>query len=104
MVIWIVSLPALVVGLVVLALIDQLLLWAGKARILPWRTKDRDRRVSATGFEQLHGHLSPGKAQELKQRETVLVLREDEAPGAPPRSEVDLVGGTAVIRVPRREG
>jgi Family of unknown function (DUF6191) len=100
-IVWLVSLPALVVGLFVLAVVDQVMLWVGKAGVLPWRPKERDRRVSATGFEQLHGQFSPGKVQELKQRQSVLMMRDDETQGAPPRSEVNLIDGTAVIRVPR---
>jgi len=98
MVVWVVSLPALVVLLCLLALVDQLLLWLGKARFLPWRRKTGDRRISATGFEVLHAHLSVGKAQELKQRSTTLVLRDDEQAGGRPHSAVDLDAGTAVIR------
>lgn len=99
MIVWIVSLPALVVLLCLLAAVDQLLLWLGKAGILPWRRKAGNRRVSATGFEVLHAHLSVGKAQELKQRSTSLVLREDEhAAGRPRSSAIDLEAGTAVIR------
>ena len=100
MVVWFVSLPALVVLLCLLALLDQVLLWLGKAGVLPWRRKAGSRRVSATGFEVLHGHLSVGKAQELKQRHTSLVLREDETAGGRPHSAVDLDAGTAVIRRP----
>jgi hypothetical protein len=98
MVVWIISLPALVVLLCALALIDQVLLWLGKARVLPWRRRTGERRVSATGFEVLHAHLSAGKAQELKQRCTTPVLRDDEQAGGRPRSAVDLDAGTAVIR------
>jgi hypothetical protein len=99
---WLLSMPALVVVLVVLAFVDQVLLWLGKARILPWRRNGRDRRVSATGFEVLHGNLSHGKAQELKQRQTSLVLRDDQDEGAPPHSTVDLEAGRAVIRITPR--
>jgi hypothetical protein len=78
MVVWVISLLALVVLLCALALVDQVLLWLGKARVLPWRRHTGERRVAATGFEVLHAHLSAGKAQELKQRSTTLVLRDDE--------------------------
>ena len=98
MVVWVVSLPALVVLLCALALVDQVLLWLGKARILPWRHERGERRVSATGFEVLHAHLSVGKAHELKQRGTTLVLRDGEQADARPYSAIDLDAGTAVIR------
>ncbi|NGO80552.1 hypothetical protein G6045_33580 [Streptomyces sp. YC504] len=96
-----VTLPGLVMLLIVIAFVDQLLLRAGRAGMLPWRNGARTGQVSATGFEQLHGALSPGKQNELKERETALVLPDDEDDGAPPnRSIVDLDAGTAVIRRP----
>jgi Family of unknown function (DUF6191) len=103
MVVWVVTMPALVVALTLLAILDQVLLWLGKARVLPWRRGRSERRVSATGFEVLHGHLAPGKAQELKQRATSLVLRDEQDEGAPPRSRVDLDTGLAVIRIEPRD-
>ncbi|MFG2954247.1 DUF6191 domain-containing protein [Streptomyces sp. NPDC048291] len=94
------TLPGLVLLLTVLAFVDQLLLRAGRAGVLPWRNAARQGQVSATGFEQLHAALSPGKQNELKERQSALVLRDDEEDGAPPRSAVDLAAGTAVIRLP----
>lgn len=67
------TLPVLVIGLTVVALLDQLMLRAGRAGLLPWRNSARQGQISATGFEQLH---------------------------APHRSTVDLDGGLAVIRLP----
>ncbi len=99
MVAWFVTLPALVVLLCVLALVDQVLLWLGKAKILPWRRKAGERRIPATGFEVLHGQLSVGKAQELKQRHSMLVLRDDEQAGGRPNSVIDLDAGTAIVRL-----
>jgi hypothetical protein len=97
-IIWFVSLPALVVLLVLLALADQLLLALGKAGLVPWRRERGQRPVSATGFEVLHASLAPGKAQELKQRQSSLVLREDEESGAPHSRAVDLGSGRIVVR------
>ncbi|MFC8666392.1 DUF6191 domain-containing protein [Streptomyces sp. NPDC057199] len=92
------SLPGLVILLTVIAFVDQLMLRAGRAGVLPWRNGARVGQVSATGFEQLHGALSPGKQNELKERESALVLRDDEEDGAPPhRTRVDLDSGTAVL-------
>ncbi|GGN39882.1 hypothetical protein GCM10011578_086900 [Streptomyces fuscichromogenes] len=68
--------------------------------MLPWRNAARQGQISATGFEQLHAALFPGKRHELKERQSALVLRDDEEDGAPPRSRVDLTVGTAVIRLP----
>lgn len=87
------------------AFLDQLMLRAGRAGLLPWRNSARQGQVSATGFEQLHATFSPGKQSELKERRSALLLRDDEEDGAPPhRSTVDLDSGLAVIRLPGREG
>ncbi|MGW0856801.1 DUF6191 domain-containing protein [Streptomyces sp. NPDC002690] len=95
------TLPTLVVGLTVLAFVDQLMLRFSRAGVLPWRNSARQGQVSATGFEQLHATFSPGKQSELKERAGALLLRDDEEDGAPPhRSTVDLDGGRAVIRLP----
>ncbi|MET9660737.1 DUF6191 domain-containing protein [Streptomyces sp. NPDC006510] len=95
------TLPGLVIGLTAVAFLDQLMLRAGRAGLLPWRNGARQGQVAATGFEQLHASLSPGKQNELKERQSALLMRDDEEDGAPPhRSTVDLDGGRAVIRLP----
>ncbi|MEU0280710.1 DUF6191 domain-containing protein [Streptomyces sp. NPDC088147] len=95
------TLPGLVIVLTAVAFADQLLLRAGRAGMLPWRNSARQGQISATGFEQLHASFSPGKQNELKERQSALLLRDDEEDGAPPhRTTVDLDGGTAVIRMP----
>lgn len=87
-----VTLPGLVILLTVVAFADQILRATGRGR--------RGGQVSSTGFEQLHATFSQGKQNELKERQSALVLRDDEEDGAPPhRSTVDLTGGRAVIRV-----
>ncbi|MCC3768352.1 DUF6191 domain-containing protein [Streptomyces sp. UNOC14_S4] len=98
-VVFFMTVPGLVVVLTVLAFVDQLLLRAGRAGVLPWRNGVRQGQVSATGFEQLHASFSPGKRHELKERQSALVMRDDEEDGAPPRSTVDLTAGRAVIRL-----
>ncbi|MFI7338959.1 DUF6191 domain-containing protein [Streptomyces sp. NPDC050085] len=86
------TLPGLVILLTVIAFADQGLRLAGRRK--------RQSQISATGFEQLHATFSPGKQSELKERQSALVLRDDEEDGAPPaRSRVDLDGGRAVIRL-----
>ncbi|MFE3069263.1 DUF6191 domain-containing protein [Streptomyces sp. NPDC059247] len=89
-----VTLPGLVILLTVVAFADQI-----------WRLTGRGKRtgqISSTGFEQLHATFSQGKQNELKERQSALVLRDDEEDGAPPhRSTVDLKGGRAVIRISR---
>ncbi|MGQ5640180.1 MULTISPECIES: DUF6191 domain-containing protein [unclassified Streptomyces] len=95
------TLPGLVILLTALAFVDQLLLRLGRAGLLPWRNAARQGQISATGFEQLHASLSPGKQTELKERQSALLMRDDEEDGAPPnRTTVDLDGGNAVIRMP----
>ncbi len=54
------TLPGLVILLTVMAFVDQLLLRAGRAGVLPWRNSVRQGQISATGFEQLHATFSPG--------------------------------------------
>ncbi|MFI6584455.1 DUF6191 domain-containing protein [Embleya sp. NPDC050493] len=98
------ALPTLVVVLTFVAIVDQLLLRAGRAGLLPWRNSVRQGQISATGFEQLHATFSPGKQHELKERRTALMLRDDEEDGAPPnRTTVDLDRGTAVVRLPHTD-
>lgn len=97
------TLPGLVVVLTLLAFADQLMLRAGRAGVLPWRNGARQGQISATGFEQLHASLSPGKQHELKERQSALVMPDGEDDGAPPnRTTVDLDEGTAVVRMPGR--
>lgn len=50
--------------------------------MLPWRTSARQGQVSATGFEQLHGALSPGKQHELRERQSALVMSSRTMPDA----------------------
>jgi hypothetical protein len=92
------TLPGLVLLLLALAAVDQLLLRTRGRGIVPWR---RDSQVSSTGFDLLHAALSPGKADELAQRRTEELVRDDEDDGAPPRSEIDLDAGIARLRLPR---
>ncbi|MCB5166727.1 DUF6191 domain-containing protein [Streptomyces bambusae] len=94
------TLPGLAIALTALAFADFALVRAGRAGLLPARWSGRNGQVSAIGFEQLHASFSPGKQNELKERQSSLVLRADEEDGAPPRTRVDLDGGKAVIRLP----
>ncbi|MFI1533281.1 DUF6191 domain-containing protein [Streptomyces anandii] len=94
----------LVIALTVVAFADQLAPRAGRAGLLPWRNSVRQDQISATGFEQLHASFSPGKQNELKERQSSLVMRDDEEDGAPPhRTTVDLDEGVAVVRIPRAD-
>ncbi len=85
------TLPGLVILLIAVAFVDRVL--------LSWRGGARGGGVSATGFEMLHASLLPGKEHEIRQRETITLLREEEGDGAPPHSRVDLDQGNAVIRL-----
>jgi hypothetical protein len=99
------TLPGLVLLLTAVAFVDQLMLRAGRPGMLPWRGSARQGQISATGFEQLHASFSPGKQNELEQRKTTLMLRDDEeGDGAPPRTRVDPDAGIAVIRAGTGEG
>ncbi|MCM2391245.1 DUF6191 domain-containing protein [Streptomyces albipurpureus] len=88
------TLPGLVILLVLIAFADQLLRATGLGK--------RQGQISATGFEQLHATFSAGKQNELRERQSALLLKDDDEDGAPPhRSTVDLDGGRAVVRLPR---
>jgi hypothetical protein len=54
------------------------------------------------GHRRAGGHVRGGKRDELEFREEERQLRDEEGDGAPPRSRVDLDGGTAVLNVPAR--
>ena len=92
------TLPGLVVLLLVVAALDHVLIRLGRRGLVPWR---RDTQVSSTGFDLLHAALSPGKQDELDQRHSEELVRDEEEDGAPPRSTVDLDAGIARLRVPR---
>ena len=92
------TLPGLVLVLLAIAAIDQLLLRVRGRGLMSWR---KDAQVSSTGFELLHATLSPGKSDELAQRRTEEVIRDDEEDGAQPRSWVDFATGVAHVRLNR---
>jgi hypothetical protein len=92
------TIPGLVLGLVVLAAIDRMGLWANRRLRLPWRRDEQGRGVSAVGVDELSAFFQGTKRQQLDDKRSSLVLRDEENDGAPPRSTVDLDGGTAVIR------
>ncbi len=92
------TLPGLVLLLLAVASMDQLLLRVRGRGVVRWR---QDGQVSSTGFELLHASLSPGKADELVQRQHEELVRDEQEDGAPPRSTVDLDAGIARLRVPR---
>ncbi|MER5349735.1 DUF6191 domain-containing protein [Kitasatospora sp. NPDC002551] len=91
------TIPGLVCLLVVLAFVDQLALRARRSRLVPWRGTGREGQISATGFEQLHAQFAAGKQHQLDERQSSLMLRDEEDDGAPPRTRVDLASGVAVV-------
>jgi hypothetical protein len=85
---WAMSLPGLVCLLFALAVIELVV------------RRRKGTPVSAVGFEQLGAAFDQGKADELEHRKAERMMRDDEEDGAPPRSHVDLDGGTATIKLP----
>ncbi|GAA1290714.1 DUF6191 domain-containing protein [Saccharothrix xinjiangensis] len=81
------SIPGLAVLLVALAAGERLLGWVR-------RRAGRHPVVSATAFDEFTAIVHGSKRVELDQRQTALVLGEDEESGAPPRGPVDLDSGS----------
>jgi hypothetical protein len=86
----IVSMPALVILLVVVAGIDRIGQSANRRVRLPWRKEESGRPLAASGIEEMHAIFYAAKRRELDRRRTSLMLRDEEADGAPPHSTVDL--------------
>ncbi|GAA2455597.1 hypothetical protein GCM10010191_88540 [Actinomadura vinacea] len=96
----IVSIPGLVLLLFAFAVIDRIGHAANSSRLrLPWRKTADGRPMAAAGFEELHAVYGSSKRHEIDQRQSALMLRDDEGDDAPPRSRVDLDTGTATIRI-----
>ncbi|MET9230928.1 DUF6191 domain-containing protein [Lentzea sp. NPDC003310] len=83
------SLPALVAALFVLAVVERFV-----------RNKKKGTPIASAGIGELGATFEAGKRDELEYRKEERQLRDDENDGAPPRSLVDLDGGTAVLNVP----
>lgn len=94
------SIPGLVLLLFGLAVIDRIGATANQRLRLPWRRPEDGRPLAAVGLDELHAIYYASKRHELDQRQTSLMMRDEEGDGAPPRSKVDLDAGTAVIRKP----
>ncbi|WP_188298881.1 DUF6191 domain-containing protein [Streptomyces sp. CBMA156] len=71
------------------------------SRRLSARSRSGELGLGATATEEFHAFLNANKRVQIEQRQARLVLRDDDHAGAPPRTGVDLDGGTAVIP-PRR--
>jgi hypothetical protein len=94
------TIPGLAVGLVVLAAVDRLAVWAQGRSWLPWYRSSPRRGVSNTAFDELHAQLSAGKRQQIEQRKTEQLRRDDAGDAAPPRTRIDLDNRSAVIHLP----
>ncbi|RDI20830.1 DUF6191 domain-containing protein [Lentzea flaviverrucosa] len=82
------SLPALVAALFLLAVVERF--FRGR----------RGTPMATAGIGELGATFEAGKRDELEFRKEERQLRDDEGDHAPPRSRVDLDGGTAVLKVP----
>jgi hypothetical protein len=90
------TLPGLVVGLTVLAVVDRLGWWVSGRSRLPW-FRDGRRPASAAGLDELQAMFHAGKRHSIERRDQERVLRDDEHDGAPPISSIDLEAGRAII-------
>ncbi|HKN54494.1 MAG TPA: DUF6191 domain-containing protein [Amycolatopsis sp.] len=78
-----------------------LLVIVGAWEVRPGNRRSRfKKRLSATYLEETTAFLYGTKRTELDHRDTMSMLFEEEAQGAPPRHQVDLEGGVARIREP----
>ena len=84
-----ISLPALVAALFVLAVIERFA-----------RGKKKGTPMATAGISELGATFEAGKREEIEFRKEERQLRDEEGDGAPPRSRIDLDGGTAVVKVP----
>jgi hypothetical protein len=55
------------------------------------------------GLEEFGALFAPGMRHEQEEKNRLALWREDAEDGAPPRSEVDLDRGVAVIRLPEKK-
>lgn len=83
------SLPALVAALFFLAVVERFV-----------RRRNTGTPMATAGIGELGATFEAGKREELEFRKEERQLRDEEGDGAPPRSLVDLDGGTAVLKVP----
>ncbi|MFF2078715.1 DUF6191 domain-containing protein [Kitasatospora sp. NPDC058162] len=67
------------------------------SRRLAARTRGGGLGLGATATEELHAFFNANKRVQIERRQAQLVLRDDDHACAPPRTGIDLDGGTAVI-------
>ncbi len=92
------TLPALVILLVLVALVDATL---GRRRRRRGEVGQRP-QVAAVGFNGLGLVLAPNTKHKQEHDEHLELKRDEQDAAAPPLSEVDLDAGTALIRLPKR--
>ena len=97
------TLPGLVVLLIAAAVIEHLLHARTPREADPERLYPKRRgAVTGAGLDVLAVTLDPASRHAVDQREHERVWRDEDEEGAPPRSRVDLAGGTAHLRLPRQ--
>lgn len=88
------TLPALVVGLFVLGVLELVAARRGHGR-------HRGTAMSSTGFDLVQEVFAPTRRYAIEQREHEALMMQEEGDGAPPRSRIDLERGTAYLVVPK---
>ncbi|MEU4796678.1 DUF6191 domain-containing protein [Streptomyces sp. NPDC023327] len=71
------------------------------AGLIPWLRRRTGQSPSNIAFDEFTAVVNGNKTTELEQRRVELLRRDDESDGAPPRSRIDLTGGTAFTVMPR---
>ncbi|MFC6237404.1 DUF6191 domain-containing protein [Longivirga aurantiaca] len=94
------TLPALVVLLIVVAVVDVVATRRRNAR-----TGEKGRpKVAAAGFDVLGLALAPSTRHKREHDEFLEIKRDEDGDAAPPRSTVDLDSGVARIVLPPHDG
>jgi hypothetical protein len=88
------TLPALVLALTVLGVWE---LTAARRRGQHGRT------AASGGFDVVAEALAPSKRHQVEQREHEALMADEAQDGAPPRSRIDLEGGTARLVLPSQD-
>ncbi|MFI0261070.1 DUF6191 domain-containing protein [Streptomyces sp. NPDC017056] len=97
---WLMSFPAFACLLALFALLESVWRWVTGWGLVPWLRRRTGPSLSSIAFDEFTAVVNGNKAAELEQRRVELLRRDDENDGAPPRSRIDLSGGTAFIVVP----
>ena len=97
-VLWVMSIPGLVVLLTIMIALERFGLWVNRTSWLPWRRHRTGMPVSAVAFDTFDAVFTDRSA-EFQQRQTQSMWREDAEAGAPPFG-VDLDTGRATLHRP----